>query len=64
MVGAAGDVAGEVVEVGSAVNNIKAGDKVVSMVDPRVSLALFPLCVVFSFWCLYLVCISSLLCTS
>ncbi|GMN50252.1 hypothetical protein TIFTF001_019400 [Ficus carica] len=30
-----GDVAGEIVEVGSSVKNFKAGDKVVAIVDPR-----------------------------
>jgi len=41
----AGDVAGEVVEVGSAVTNFKAGDKVVSMVDPRSGGGLAEFCV-------------------
>ena len=40
LVGIGTDVAGEVVQVGLGVKNFKAGDKVVAMVNPLVSLCL------------------------
>jgi len=38
MLGTATDIAGEVVEVGSGVNNFKAGDKVVAILSHIVSI--------------------------
>lgn len=46
LLGTGGDVAGEIVEVGSSVKNFKAGDKVVAIVDPRVSFSSPLICII------------------
>lgn len=48
MVGAASDIAGEVVEVGTGVTKFKAGDKVVSYLG-------FPVSVIYTMLCLFTV---------
>lgn len=44
MVGTVTDVAGEIADVGYGVNNLKPGDKVVSLLNTLVSLTPFPTC--------------------
>lgn len=53
MVATVTDVAGEVVEVGSGVENFKSGDKVVAYLSPFVS-PILPCCVPLLLWFLHL----------